>query len=300
MSHDHAHSAPQNLTSLIWAIGINIGIVAFEVFFGIISGSLSLITDAVHNLTDISSMVLGYFSEKISLYPTNNKKTYGYKKAEFLSAFVNALILFAAVGYILYEAALRIFHPSEVLSAQMFVVGVVAVVGNSLATWILTGGSKDNMNMKAVWLHSLQDALLSVGVIIGAVAIYFTGWNIIDPLISIFIALFIIKSTYALLKQTVDSLLDSVPENIDFDELKNSLQKIDKIKKVNDLHIWANSSKEPILTAHLQVSDEKYLTEVFVKAKKILHDKYGIEHATLQVMPKNINKKADLECNHCN
>ena len=299
MSHNHSHEAPKNLTRLVLAILINIAIVIFEIILGILSNSLALISDAFHNITDISSMILGYISEKLSQKSPSKTKTFGYKKIEFVSAFINSFVLLLVTIYILYEGILRLLHPEQVISLQMLYVGIVAVIGNGVATWILSHGSKDNTNMKAVWLHSLQDALLSVGVIIGAGIIYFTGWNIIDPLLSIFISIFLLKSIYLLLKETFNALVDSVPDNIDFDKVRQDLLAIDGIKTVSDLHIWLSDSHTPMLSVHITTQTIDKNGNIFIKAKKLLHDTYDIEHTTLQIIPAKI-ASTDFHCEHCN
>ncbi len=298
MSHNHTREVPKTLSALILAIVINLGIVVFEVVFGILSHSLSLISEAVHNLTDISSMVLGYFAEKTSARPANKQKTYGYKKVEFIAAFTNTLILLVATIYILYEAVLRLLNPEQVLSWQMLLAGVVALVGNSIATLILSKSSKENTNMKAVWLHSLQDSLLSLGVIVGAVIIYFTHWNIVDPILSIIISIVLLKSIYLLLQETFDALVDSVPKDMDFEKIKQSLSEVDGVKNVSDLHIWLASSHTPMLSVHLQIKDRGELGRVFNESKKILHDTYDIEHTTIQITP--VDLKVETHCAHCN
>ncbi len=296
MTHKHIHETPKTFSGLIIAIGINIVITVFEIILGIMANSLALISDAAHNLTDIGSMVLGYVTEKMVACPANDKKTYGYKKMEFVTAFVNGLILLLVTSYILYEGITRLFTAPEVMSGTMFYVGLIALLGNTVATWILTKSSKNNTNMQAVWLHSLQDALSSLGVVMGAVIIKFTGWNIVDPIISILIAVFLIKSIYHLIKRTVDALLDSVPEGIDYEEVKRDLLQIKGVVKLNDLHIWLESSRLPMLSVHLQVKQLGDLERVFQEAKNLLFDKYHIEHTTVQVIPVDIRTK----CKHCN
>lgn len=297
-NHNYKHEAPKTLSHLIISIVINIGIVIFEIILGILSNSLALISDAFHNITDIFSMILGYVSEKLMSKGVDDKKTYGYKKIEFIAAFVNSLILLVATVYIFYEGVMRLFHPVEVVSLQMFYVGIVAVFGNGIATWILSKSSKENTNMKAVWLHSLQDTVLSLGVIFGAVIIYFTGFNIVDPIISIFISIFLLRSIYFLLKETFAALIDSVPENIEFEEIRNDLIGIEGVGKVSDLHIWLANSHTPMLSVHLQIDSKDILEDVFTEAKKILSETYKIEHCTIQIIPKSMN--ANLKCVHCN
>ena len=244
-------------------------------------------------------MVLGYFAEKVSTRPTNINKTYGYKKVEFIAAFTNTLILLVATVYILYEGVTRMLNPEQVLSWQMLLAGIVALVGNGLATWILSKSSQENTNMKAVWLHSLQDSLLSLGVILGAVIIYFTQWNIVDPILSIVISIVLLRSIYSLLLETFDALVDAVPKDIDFEKIKQSLSEIGGVKNVSDLHIWLASSHMPILSVHLQIKDKGKLERVFNESKKLLHDTYDIEHTTIQITPVDL-KMETYCCEHCN
>jgi len=295
MSHDHQHQ-PKTLTGLVVAIIINIGITIFEVIFGVLSNSLALISDAAHNLTDIGSMILGYVSEKMLAKPANDKKTYGYKKMEFVTAFVNGLILLLVTGYVLYEGIFRLFKTPEVVSGQMFYVGLIALAGNTIATWILTRSAKENTNMQAVWLHSLQDALASLGVVLGAVIIHYTGWKIVDPIISILIALFLVKSIYHLIKRTLDALLDSVPDNINYEEVRKDLLNIEGVEKLSDLHIWLESSHLPMLSVHLEIKDKQDFSKILKDTKNLLFQKYKLEHTTIQIAPQNIK----IQCKHCN
>ncbi|VAW31860.1 Cobalt-zinc-cadmium resistance protein CzcD [hydrothermal vent metagenome] len=297
MSNKHI---PKNLSNLIIAIIINIGITIFEFTLGILSNSLALISDAFHNATDISSIILGYISERVSTFPTNSEKTYGYKKIEFVTAFVNSLILLIATIYIFYEGISRLFTPTAVSSIQMFYVGIFAVIGNGFATWILSKNSDRNINIKAVWLHSLQDTLVSFGVVIGAAIIYFTGWNIVDPVISILIALFLTKSIFYLLKETLNALLDSVPSNIKYEEVRASLNAINGVVNINDLHIWSASSNTPILSAHIKIEDITKLNDVFIKSRNVLLNKYGIVHTTLQIIPTGTEDNKDPNFKYCN
>ena len=298
MSHSHSHAPIDSLGRLVIAIVINSGIVVFEIVFGIITGSVALISDAVHNLSDISAMILGYIAEKIARRPTNARKTYGYHKIEFIIAFANAILLAIAIGFVFFEALERLLNPVEVGSQSMFYVALVALIGNSLATLILQKVSTQNFNLKAVWLHSLQDALLSLGVLIASIIIHFTQWNFIDPLISIFIALFIAKEIYKIGRATVNALLDAVPENLDFEEIKKDLLNLENVKKVNDLHIWQSGSHKVMLSAHLRAEKDADNQDIIRKAQHMLCDTYKIEHTTLQVIPFGV--KDFLHCNHCN
>ncbi len=296
MSHNHNHPPVNSLLRLFFAIVINSTIVVFEIILGVITGSMALISDAVHNVSDISAMILGFWSEKIAKRPANHKKTYGYKKIEFVTAFANSILLSVAIIYVFYEAVMRFFNPVEVQSQTMFYVALIALSGNTIATLILQKTADQNFNLKAVWLHSLQDALLSLGVVIASAIIYFTGWNFIDPALSIIICLFIAREIYKIITKTINALLDSVPENIDFENVKKDLLKIKEIKIVNDLHIWQTGSHNRMLSAHLQ-SEKSDTVNIIKRAQKMLNDKYKIQHSTLQILPLD----SDLtNCNHCN
>ena len=296
-NHAHPHPQVNSLSRLLSAILINGGIVIFEIVLGVITGSMALVSDAVHNISDISAMILGYWSEKVSQKPATTSKTYGYKKIEFITAFANSIILSIAILFIFYESVLRLLQPVVVESTTMFWVALVALGGNSIATLILTKSSQKNFNLKAVWLHSLQDALLSLGVVVGAVIIHFTGWSIVDPILSIVIGIFITKEIYKIISHTINALLDSVPDGIDFYEVKKEILKISGVEKVEDLHIWQSDSHTKMLSAHIKSTDKITNQKIIESAKKMLHDKFDIKHTTLQVVSV---EEPFANCNHCN
>ena len=299
MSSDHSHShAPVNsLSRLLVAILINGGIVIFEIILGVITRSMALISDAIHNISDISAMILGFWSEKIAKKPGNTKKTYGYKKIEFITAFANSIILSVAIIFVFYEAVMRFLEPVEVQSKTMFFVALIALAGNSLATLVLQKTAGGNFNLKAVWLHSLQDALLSLGVVIASIIIYFTNWNFVDPLGSIIICLFIAREIYKIITHTINALLDSVPEGIDFKAVKKEILKNENVEEVADLHIWQTDSHTKMLSAHLRITSDSNTRTILEAIKKVLHDKFEIEHTTLQMVS---NDAPRLNCQHCN
>ena len=297
-NHTHKHSHVNSLSHLLWAIGINTIMVLFEITLGVLTGSLALISDAIHNFSDISAMILGYWSEKVSQKPATTSKTYGYKKIEFITAFANSIILSITLLFVFYESVLRLIHPVPVESFIMFFVALIALIGNSIAAFILAKSSQENFNMKAVWLHSLQDALLSLGVVVGAIIIYFTEWNIVDPLLSIIIVFFIVREIYKIITKTINVLLDSVPDNIAFEEVKTTLTKIKGVKSVSDLHIWQEDSHHIILSAHLLLASKNNPYVIIKTAQNILNKKYNITHTTLQMLDKK--EKESLNCLHCN
>jgi cobalt-zinc-cadmium efflux system protein len=298
-NHNHTHESPASLKNLVFAMVINGGMVVFEMVFGLLIQSMALISDAVHNLSDIAAMILSYWAEKVSHRPANAQKTYGNHKNEFIAAFVNSIVLSVAIAFILWEAVGRLTAPPAIPGKEMLWVAVIAFVGNGAATLLLQKISARNFNMRSAWLHSLQDALFSFGVIVGALLIMFFGWHVIDPLISIAISLFIAREIYKIVRQTVNSLLDAVPPGIDFIQVRNALLAIDNVLEVNDLHIWQTGADQKLLSAHLRMVEESFDSEAVIRsAQEMLIHKYGINHTTLQILP---GAAGEMEhCKHCN
>ncbi len=301
MGHNHVQDKTQSasLKNLFFAIVINGGIVAFEMVFGLLIQSMALISDAVHNLSDIAAMGFSYWAEKVSSRPANERKTYGYHKIEFIAAFVNSLVLSVAIAFILWEALGRLAAPPAIPGREMLWVAVIAFAGNGAATLLLQKISSRNLNMRSAWLHSFQDALFSLGVIVGAALIMLFGWNVIDPLLSIAISLFILREIYRIVRQAVDSLLDAVPPGLDFSQVRSDLLSIPGVAEVNDLHVWRTGTNRKLLSAHLLMTEGSSDSETIIRqAQEMLLRKYEINHTTLQILPFSAGDMA--HCNHCN
>jgi len=297
---DHNH--PTTSKNLIWSISINSIIVVFEIIFGLLSRSFALITDALHNVTDIGSMILSLWGEKLSDKPQTTKKTYGYKRAEVLIAFINGAVLLGIVGFVLVEAIIRLFNPEPVSGVTMMIVAGVALLGNGFATYLLQAGASKNLNLKSAWLHSMQDALFSLGVVVSAGIIYLTGWNWLDPVASIIISIFLFKEIYSIIFEAVNMMLDSVPKDLYFKEVKNNLLKISGVLEINDLHIWQTGSNDKFLSVHLitnEISSNERI-KILAEIIKLLKEKYNIHHPTLQMVSERELKEIGLECEHCN
>ncbi len=297
---EHNHTTISR--NLILSIFLNTGIVIFEIIFGLLSRSMALISDALHNITDIGSMILSWWGEKMSAWPSNDRKTYGYKRAEVIIAFTNGGILLVVTIFIIIEAVQRLFHPVEVAGIQMMIVAGVALLGNGIATYLLEKDAHKNLNLKSAWLHSLQDAVFSLAVIIGAGVIYFTGWNWIDPVLSALISVFLLKEIYKIVMESLNMMLDSVPFDIDFAEVQKTLTEISGIKSVHDLHIWQTGSDNKYLSAHLKIAElsggERGV--LLSKIQVLLQEKFQIKHSTLQMVSENESKNIEIECEHCN
>ena len=297
-NHSHHHEPPASLKNLVFAMVINGGIVVFEMFFGLMIQSMALNSDAVHNLSDIAAMIFSYWAEKVSRRPANELKTYGYRKIEFIAAFVNSIVLSVVIAFVFWETLKRFTAPLEIPGKEMLLVAVVAFVGNGAAT-LLQKISARNFNMKSAWLHSLQDALFSLGVIVGALLIMFFGWRLVDPLISLAICIVIAREIYKIVRQAVNSLMDAVPPGIDFIQVKNDLLAIPAVAEVNDLHIWQTGAEQKLLSAHLKSGEESPDHETIIRAvQEMLLQKYGINHTTLQILPASAGKME--HCSHCN
>jgi cobalt-zinc-cadmium efflux system protein len=298
MSHNH-NDQPASLANLILAIIINGGIVIFEMIFGLLISSMALISDAVHNLSDIVAMSFTYWAEKMSRRPATEHKTYGWRKMEFIAAFVNSIVLSVVIAFVFWESVQRFFSPAEVSGKMMLWVAVVALIGNGSATLLLKKISARNFNIKTAWLHSLQDALFSLGVIVGALLITFFDLYFIDPLISMVICIFIACEIYKIIRHTVNALLDSVPADVDFNAVKRDLLSVSGVAEVNDLHIWQTGTGQKLLSAHLVSADETPDHEQIIRAvQEILHESHGIDHTTIQLLPSSAREME--HCNHCN
>ena len=286
--------------NLISAIIINIFITIFEVIVGFVIGSLALISDALHNFSDVGSMGLSLWGEKVKIRKATISKTYGYKRAEIVIALFNALILLAVVIFIFFESIERLMHPAEIISGFMIIVALVSLIGNGIATYILEKNAHKNLNLKSAWMHSLQDALFSLGVVIGAIVMYYTHWFIIDPIISILLSMYICKEVYSLIKQTVNVLMESVPDDIDFNAVKNILSSLDIVRSVDDLHIWQTDSNTRLLSVHLIIDDvdNQQRSDLLCNIQKLLNERFKINHSTIQMILEK--EKISLNCSHCN
>lgn len=289
-------------TNIASAIILNIVITIFEIIAGLLIGSLALVSEALHNFSDVGALSLNWWGERVKEKGSTKYKTFGYKRAEILIAFFNSLVLLVVVIFIVIEAVQRLFNPSEITGIWMTVAAVVALVGNGIATHLLERDAHKNLNLKSAWLHSLQDALFSLGVVAGAVLIYFFHWYIIDPIISIVLSVYILKEVYELLKQTLDILMESVPEGIDFEKVKQTLEEYPSVKQANDIHIWQTDSNSRFLSAHLEIEDigNSERNELLCQIQDKLFEIFNINHITIQIVSATEIEKLKLNCNHCN
>lgn len=288
----HRHTVRNVSRKALWlAFVINGAFLVIEVIGGLVSNSLALLADAGHMLTDVAAILLAIAVSFLAERLPTPKRTYGLLRAEVLGAFINGAMLVIIVGMIFWEAWQRLGQPVNVNGPLMFAVAVAGLAANAVSTLILYGDRNKTINIKGAYLHMLADMLGSVGAIGAGIIIWITGWFLIDPLASFFIGGLILMSSIGFLTQTVNILLESTPENVDYLAVKTSLENIPHVKSVHDLHIWTISTGIPALSAHIQLyaecSDTVHWQICLKEAQHMLRDKFGIVHSTLQFEPEN-------------
>lgn len=286
-NHEHHHHVEQ-LTSLngvfILSIILNLLFVLVEAGVGIGTGSLGLLSDAGHNLSDVFSLLLALIAFRLAASHATKRFTYGYRKSSVLISLLNAIILLVAVGVILVESVHKLTDISSIElsgSAISWTAGIGILV-NGLTAWLLMRQQAHDVNTRGAFLHMLADTLVSVGVVISGIVISLTGWNWIDPVIGILIAIIILISTWKLLAESLRLSIDAVPESIDPDDIVEEMKEVSGVTDVHHLHIWPISTTEVALTAHVVLDDLQAMTDTVPTLKKKLKD-HGIGHSTLEV-----------------
>jgi cobalt-zinc-cadmium efflux system protein len=281
MSHQHNHTG-RNLAITVILNGI---ITIGQFAGGIISGSLALISDALHNLSDVISVVLAYVAHRIGLRPQTEQSTFGYKRAEILAAFINALTLIAISVYLIIEAGKRFLNPKEVNYLWMLGLGILGFLANGLSVLILHDNKEENLNIRAAYLHLIGDALTSMAVIAGAVFIWLFQVYWIDPLVTVLISIYIFVHTFKILKESVGILMQFAPSEINQQEIILELQTIPEIKSVHHVHLWQLADHQIYFEAHLMLNENLPVSEsdgITRKAKQLLGSRFNISHTTFQ------------------
>ena len=282
-SHAHNHAAGANSKMLAIALGLTTSFLIAELIGSFVFNSLALLSDAAHMFTDSAALAIALAAVKIGQRPADDARTFGYRRFEILAAAFNALLLFVVAGYVLWEGAARFFDPVEVQSAGMLAVAAVGLAINLIAMKLLSAGKDQSLNIKGAYLEVWADMLGSIGVIVGAVTIMLTGWQWIDPLVAIGIGLWVLPRTWILLKDTTQILLEGVPSGIDLAELRAAIAATPGVAGVHDLHVWALTSDDHSLSTHVELTEGADFELVRSTVATMLHDRYQIEHATIQV-----------------
>ncbi|HSR00349.1 MAG TPA: cation diffusion facilitator family transporter [Sphingomicrobium sp.] len=288
-SHSHSHGLGHGHSTgnfgRAFAIGIllNLSFVVAEVVFGFLANSMSLLADAGHNLSDVLGLVLGWAAAMMARRGASPRFTYGFKKAPILAALANSLLLLLAVGAIASEAVRRLFHPAVTEGGTVIIVAAAGILINGLTALLFAGGRHEDLNIRGAYVHMAADAFVSIAVVIAGLAIMWTGREWIDPAMSLAVAILILWGSIGLLKESVWMSLAGVPRGIDVEEVELALAKLEGVGGVHDLHIWPLSTTETALTAHLVTAQADYPDALLENARKLLHDRFHIEHCTIQV-----------------
>lgn len=283
--HQHDHAREGNKKGLAIALTITFGIMFLEFFGGLVTNSLALLSDSGHMLSDASALALSLIALWFSSKPSSAKRTFGFHRFEILTALFNGIVLFIIAGVIVWEAVQRFNHPPEVASGSMMLiasVGLLANIGSAIAL-MRKGDVKNNLNLRSAYIHVIGDALGSVGAIVAGIVMMVFKWYLADPIISILVALLILKSAWGVISHTIHILMEGAPAAIDQTAVKNALLAIEGVEDVHDLHIWTITSGFDSLSGHVLVRDGEDNQIILQKAIHILEEQFHIEHSTIQV-----------------
>lgn len=264
---------------------LNFIITAAEVIGGLYSGSLSLISDALHNLSDALSIVVSYFAIKISQKSNDEKKTFGYKRATILAAVINSTVLIIISILLFKEAYFKFITPEKINGLIVIWVALIGLLANALGAYLLHKGSEEDINMKSAYLHLLSDALSSIGVVVGGIVIYYFNIYWIDPLLTVIIGLYVLKESFEILKKAVNILMQGTPENIDINEIAEELEEIEAINNIHHVHIWGLNENTIFFEAHVNLKDDILVSDtpkVYEDIEHELKEHFGITHITIQ------------------
>lgn len=290
--HDHAHAHPHsydasesNLRRVMVALILTGSFMLVEIVGGIISGSLALLADAGHMLTDTMALALAAMAFHVSKRPPDGKLTFGYQRFQILAAFVNGLSLLAVVGWIVFEAVRRFLNPNEILGETMLTIAAAGLLINLISFAVLHTGDKDNLNIHGAALHVAGDLLGSVAAIVAALVIIYTGWTTIDPILSIAVAALILKSAWSLVKRSAHILLEGAPEWMNVELMQERIvASVPGVGGIHHVHIWGLTQQQLMLTMHMSLANrESGQIDVLRDVKRFLKDEYGIGHATIEV-----------------
>lgn len=282
---EHNHSHDVSGKNLFITIVLNIIITLSQIIGGIVSGSLALLSDALHNFSDVLALVLTYWTNKIAKKDKNNYKTFGYKRAEILATLFNSATLIGIAIYLIIESLEKFFNPQSVDSILVIGLGILSIILNAVSVLLIKDDTHDNMNVKAAYLHLLTDVMTSVAVVIGGILMFYFDLFWVDPLISLLIAFYLIKASYSLLIESINILMQGTPESIDIEEIQKSVENFDEVSNIHHLHLWRLNDHDIHLEAHIDFKENlllKDVNDITSKIEEYLRTNYHISHITLQ------------------
>ncbi len=290
MSYHHDHAVPVSGARLLTTLLLNLVITGAEIIGGILSGSLSLISDALHNFSDGIAIVISYVAIRLSQKPKSVHYTFGLKRARILAAIINSAVLVVIGFYLFLEAYHRFITPEPIKAQLMVMVAGIGLLANTLGTLLLKTGARDNMNIRSVYLHLLSDAVSSAGVILGGLAIYFWSVYWIDPLLTVLISSYILRESFHILQKALDIVLMASPETISLTDIRQKLNTLEGVNNLHHVHLWQMDEHDIHLEAHVDIADRRVseTKTLLQRITAVLHENFKINHVTLQ-----------LECDHC-
>ncbi|MBD2204125.1 cation transporter [Calothrix sp. FACHB-1219] len=283
--HSHEHEHGTNNYSRAFTVGIilNVGFVIIEATYGYLANSLALLADAGHNMSDVLGLLLAWGASFLGSRPPSQRYTYGWRRSSILAALINAIALLLVMGGIGWEAVQRFSQPASIGGNTVIVVAIVGIIINTITALMFMSGRKHDLNIRGAFLHMAADAGVSLGVVLAGITIILTGWLWFDPVVSLIIVAVVVVGTWQLLKDSVNLALDAVPESIEPLAVQTYLSELSGVTQVHDLHIWAMSTTETALTAHLVIPSGHPGDDFLIQTCKELHDHFGIAHSTLQI-----------------
>jgi cobalt-zinc-cadmium efflux system protein len=288
----HSHGSNANRPRVLIALCLTGGFMVVEIIGGLLSGSLALLADAAHMLLDTVALLLTWLAFGLAEKPADASRSYGYHRFPILVAFTNGITMLFIVGWIFYEAAVRLFNPTDILATPMLIVASIGLLVNLVAAWVLMGGDRGNLNMRGALVHVMGDLLGSVAAIAAAVIILFSGWNLIDPLLSALVAALILRSAWALIRDAGHILLEGTPTQLDVKQIGRDLEEnVDQVEEVHHLHAWSLSQDRLMLTLHARISEHAHADSVLNAIHNRLAERFDIDHATVQI---EVNVCADV------
>jgi len=289
--HHHGHSHGAGVTDerrMGWAFIIIFIFMVIEVIGGLMAGSLALLADAGHMVSDAAALGMSWLALRLGKRAADADRTYGYRRLEVLVAFVNGCTLFAIAAWVVYEAIRRFAAPVEVLGGPMLVVAIVGLLANIVAFLVLNGGNRENLNVRSAWLHVLGDLLGFVVAIIAAGVILLTGWSPIDPILSVLVAVLILKSAFEIVKSSAQILLEGTPPGLDLSVLRADLAAaLPAVAEVHHVHAWSLTAEQPMVTLHVRCAPGADPSSIIPAVNQRLKERFGISHSTIQVDPED-------------
>lgn len=289
MVHSHSHHSHNHHDlkgrNLLISIILNILITISQVIGGIISGSLSLLSDALHNFSDVLSLIISYIANKYSKKQASLNRTFGYKRSEIIAAFINASTLMIVAVYLVYQAIIRFFNPKEIESGLVIWLALLGIIANGFSVLLLRKNARDNMNIRSAYLHLITDTSASIVVLVGGLLMKYFGWFWVDSVLTILIAAYLIFMGYGLLKKSFKVLMLFSPDDINLEKLRDAISQHSEIKNVHHIHIWQLNEKETHMEAHIDFYDDILLSQfdvILVKIEKQLYIDFGINHVNIQ------------------